>query len=321
MFQAMDTEKNFVIAPETAYASSCIVKDTGVKADDYGRKIIKAGTALYRATDANGAAIMTISSESGEACGVARHNIDVTKGSANAAILVSGCVDLLKLDSSALESLTSETMKKLKIVFQYGRKDNGILRVAGEQELLAAIKLGGSIKLDESVKVTKRLEISNDTILDLNGKTISAQSGNTTVFWVKDESTLTIVGNGVIESKGDEAVYIFAVGNGSSEASYKSATLVIENGTFTTEAASVIQVEWGKAIVKGGTFSLEKSAIDKGWSKYTINYIDGRGDKTKCEVSGGRFYKFNPGTDSDENLLAKGYKAVPEGDYFNVVPE
>ena len=47
MFQAMDTEKDFVIAPETAYASSCIVKDTGVKADDYGRKIISFGQEIY----------------------------------------------------------------------------------------------------------------------------------------------------------------------------------------------------------------------------------------------------------------------------------
>lgn len=97
------------------YSVSVIVANTGVAEVD-GKKIVKAGTPLAGDLTATGTAFTTCND--GTATVVLLHDIDVTKGNANATALVFGFVDYAKLDSSVKALLTEEAKKALsKITF------------------------------------------------------------------------------------------------------------------------------------------------------------------------------------------------------------
>lgn len=96
------------------YSVSVNVANTGVSEVD-GKKIIKAGTPL--AGDLATRAAFTQCND-GTAVAVLLHDVDVTKGNANATALVFGFVDYTKLDSSVKALLTEEAKKALtKITF------------------------------------------------------------------------------------------------------------------------------------------------------------------------------------------------------------
>lgn len=118
-------QHDILIAPELAFALSCVYTNTGVTANSEGRKIIKAGTPVYVK---NGKSILedreelvTVSSTTtGETntanvlVGIARHTIDVTNGNTNDAVIITGFVDLYKLDSDVQTALTSSIKASLK---------------------------------------------------------------------------------------------------------------------------------------------------------------------------------------------------------------
>ena len=103
-------DKNILSAPELAFTMGCLVSNSGVAADSNGRKIIKAGTPVGSTTDVfenrQTVLIVTNTANSGSSAavdgknakGVLLHDVDVTDGDANAALVVAGYVDLLKLD-------------------------------------------------------------------------------------------------------------------------------------------------------------------------------------------------------------------------------
>lgn len=95
------TRNNILMAPELAFTMSCKVANTGVSADSDNRKIVKAGTPLVGDLKARDAAFTaaTAATTSGIA-GVLLHDIDVTSGTKNATVVVSGFVDETKLDAA-----------------------------------------------------------------------------------------------------------------------------------------------------------------------------------------------------------------------------
>lgn len=119
---------DYLIAPELAFALSCRVAGTGVVAGSDGKKVIKAGTPLYIATGKSVLVdrdeVLTVSSaNSAVLSGIARHDIDVTDGTANDAILIAGYVDLYRLDASVQTAITATVVSGLKdIKFIKGAK-------------------------------------------------------------------------------------------------------------------------------------------------------------------------------------------------------
>lgn len=114
--QTFTNETDILIAPELAFAIPCIVSNTGVSANDEGKKIIKAGTPItfssnvFTNRQTKGTAYLATASSAGPAVyGYARWDIDVTDGDTNATLLVDGYVDLLKLDS-AIQTLVGTTL-------------------------------------------------------------------------------------------------------------------------------------------------------------------------------------------------------------------
>lgn len=123
---------DYLIAPELAFALSAQISATGVTAGADGRKVIKAGTPLYIASGKNvyqdRTEKLTITEGASDPknvlVGIARHDIDVTNGDANDAVLTRGYVEWYRLDSSVQTALTATIQNTLKpeIIFVKGAK-------------------------------------------------------------------------------------------------------------------------------------------------------------------------------------------------------
>lgn len=115
-------EKQILIAPELAFTIGCQVTNTGLTANDEGKKILKAGTPV------GGGDVLTtrntvLSQNATDPVGVILNDVDVTGGQMNATLVVSGAVDILKLDSDVQALVTTAASKLTKITFMKGIKD------------------------------------------------------------------------------------------------------------------------------------------------------------------------------------------------------
>ena len=96
--------------------------------------------------------------------------------------------------------------------------------------------------------------------------------------------------------------------------------IIIKGGEFANQAPagsalSLIYAEDNaKITIEGGTFK----CVSPAW---TLNCNDS--DPATITVKGGSFYKFDPSNANvgeGEIIVADGYKVVPDGDWYNVVP-
>lgn len=111
------TPKSILWAPETAVAVPCVVDNTGITAGSDGKKMLMAGTPLSGDLTARNTAFKKAAT-SGEpaasnAVGLLLHTVDVTNGKQNATVLVSGLVDLNKLDNATAALITAEVKAAL----------------------------------------------------------------------------------------------------------------------------------------------------------------------------------------------------------------
>lgn len=112
-------EKRIIVDEVNSTAFSCVVANTGVTADSEGKKIIKAGTPLYGSLTARNTAFTVSGSEGAKPVGVALHDVDVTAGNANSQVLVSGFIDISKVDASVKSALqAAEANLKLIVLVQ-----------------------------------------------------------------------------------------------------------------------------------------------------------------------------------------------------------
>jgi hypothetical protein len=118
-----ETRNTILIGQESYYiALPARVTNTDVTAVN-GKKILKAGTPLSGDITARGTAMAKAKTTSGSSNAVAilLHDVDVTAGANNATILLAGCVDLLKLDSSVVTLIDDAAKTALKnIIFVKG---------------------------------------------------------------------------------------------------------------------------------------------------------------------------------------------------------
>ena len=122
-------EKQILIAPELAFTISATVSNTGVDAVNNanspynGRKMIFAGEGLGAANNvfANRATVLAKAGDDVNnvpVYGVALHNIDVTDGNVETALLVRGIVDTDKLEQTVDANVV--TALENKILFMKG---------------------------------------------------------------------------------------------------------------------------------------------------------------------------------------------------------
>ena len=112
------TRKTILVDELNSTAFSCKVANTGVSADDDGKKIVKAGTPISGSLEARGTAYVKASTTSGvsNATGILLHDVDVTDGTKNAQVVVFGFIDLTKLDEDVQELITAEVKTALRMV-------------------------------------------------------------------------------------------------------------------------------------------------------------------------------------------------------------
>lgn len=116
--------KQIMIADSEMISLGVQVTNTGISADSDGKKILKAGTPLYGSLRTRNTAFVKATTTSGvsNAVGIILHDVDVTAGAENAAIVIFGVVDLEKLDSTVQALITTEVETALngKIFFTTG---------------------------------------------------------------------------------------------------------------------------------------------------------------------------------------------------------
>ena len=115
-------EKQILIAPELAFTIGCQVTNTGLTANDEGKKILKAGTPV------GGGDVLTtrntvLSQNATDPVGVILNDVDVTGGQMNATLVVSGVVDTLKLDTDVQALVATASANLDKVTFMKGIKD------------------------------------------------------------------------------------------------------------------------------------------------------------------------------------------------------
>lgn len=176
---------------------------------------------------------------------------------------------------------------------------------------------GGVITLASDCR-TGYLELpeGKSLTLDLNGKRVDFISCDLEGkgFGTGLYGSLTIKGDGFFGDDSQETIgYLFNV--------HKS-VLAVEGDAVIKCGLSCIQMQASeaKAYIKGGEW-VGGAYKDKYW---TINKIDKYKDAL-IEVTGGKFYEFDPSNgmteDPGQNWVASGYKSVQDGDWYKVVAE
>lgn len=113
-------EKHILIANNSYMVTlPAQVTNTGVDADSNGRKILRAGTPVTGNIEKRDTAFTKTNGNTAKA--ILLHDVDVTDGASNATIVLAGVVDLLKIDSTTVELITSDVKTALpRIIFVEG---------------------------------------------------------------------------------------------------------------------------------------------------------------------------------------------------------
>lgn len=191
------------------------------------------------------------------------------------------------------------------------------LTYGGEVEIARDMELEAVVEDKTYSGLVEQTTITNDTILNLNGKTIAVEHDETTDFGKASPvlmsvtgGTLTINGNGDINCEaGNQQVYGINVFGGS----------VVINGGNYYGAITAVQVQKGSLEINGGFFDMAptcKSVVPQ-YAKYVVNCIDAayKNGTASISVKGGTFVNFDHSANPEgENTsyVADGYSVVSE---------
>ena len=195
--------------------------------------------------------------------------------------------------------------------------------------LKEAMQYGGKVFMEKDVAIDPVVEdttvstlvpqttVSNDTTIDLNGKTISVKYDETTDFGHASpvliavmSGKLTLNGNGGINCEaGDQQVYGINVNGGS----------VVINGGNYYGAITAVQVQKGSLEINGGFFDMAptcKAQVPQ-YAKYVVNCIDAayQNGTATITIKGGTFVNFDPSANPEgagTSYVADGYSVISE---------
>lgn len=200
-----------------------------------------------------------------------------------------------------------------------------VATVSDADGLKAALAAGGTVTLTDDVAITEKMNITANTTLNLNGKTISGSGIYNDTDGAKDWSLISVSGadvevtvkGGTFQAEENDS-YCIDICNG--------AKVTIKDGTFAGNITAIYVYE-GELIVEGGEFSIQQlGTVPEAPYKYILNCYDANyaAGTAKIVVKGGKFHGFNPSLDVEgkgSSYLADGYKVVEESEgVFVVVP-
>jgi len=201
--------------------------------------------------------------------------------------------------------------------------------VSTAKDLLAAIAEGGTVILGENIEISKAdiketeaasipvaMLITKDTVLDLNGNTITFPntSEGTVGIHVLD-ADLTITGNGTIEQNGTNDYLLWAKGDKSTvtikDGTFKTApddctVLYASNYAYDTPPGATINV-YGGTFISGNPTDGQDCANVMNHGSGSINYYGGTFNWHPEDIHDGS------GSDDKYINVAEGYKVVNLG--------
>ena len=197
------------------------------------------------------------------------------------------------------------------------RIDDNFADENGEPQLhtiLETLINGGEFTLTEDLEINVPTTLTGDAIINLNGHkltyTIPADCEDNTSYMimtrVANGSSLTFVGDGEVVSDG----YIASANEGGK--------VYVNGGNYSGDTCTLFQANGGEVYIYGGEF---KAAEYNGDYRYTLNHVDSKKNVGKIEVTGGKFYKYNPAESASENPVmnfAENCAVFHNGDWFEV---
>ena len=198
------------------------------------------------------------------------------------------------------------------------RIDDNFADENGEPQLhtiLETLINGGEFTLTEDLEINVPTTLTGDAIINLNGHkltyTIPADCEDKTSYMimtrVANGSSLTFVGDGEVVSDG----YIASANEGGK--------VYVNGGNYSGDTCTLFQANGGEVYIYGGVF---KAAEYNGDYRYTLNHVDSKKNVGKIEVTGGKFFKYNPAESASENpvmdFVKDGYDVTEAGDWYVV---
>ena len=280
-----------------------VTENSGSYVTENNRKVLKSGTLI---------------NDTNLGYGLLWNDADITdEGGKIASIMIRGSYIDKALPTSIIaqrETLAEQGLYAIEYSdtkIAYGKTP---IAVADKASFLKALENGDNVILQKDITdITDRIEITQDTLIDLNGKTLQGSCGsNTALLWVTG-GELTIRGKGTVKCTDGYAIYVGSVALGD-----KKGKVVIEGGTYSGET-TVVHVICGTAEIKSGTFKLNNSMGTYG-ANFLLNCQDTSIGKASIEVTGGTYYDFNPaeaenndlGAGKKTNYVKSGYKSVKD---------
>ena len=176
--------------------------------------------------------------------------------------------------------------------------------------LLEVLMNGGEFVLTEDMTITEPTNLRGDAVIFLNGHTLNYVASkddtkHTIMTRVENGSSLTFYGEGAVKATG----YIASANEGGK--------IFVKGGNYTSEGCTLFQANGGEVYISGGEF---KAAEYDGDYRYTLNHVDSKKNIGKIEVSGGKFFKYDPAKSESENpmmnFVKEGFGSFAEGDYY-----
>ena len=168
-----------------------------------------------------------------------------------------------------------------------------------EQEFVEMIQAGGYVKITSDITLTKPVQIRNSVTLDLNNHNIVMNTDGQDAIWVLTGGSLIIKGQGNVIGR---YYSVYAGGN---------AKVVINSGNYSGIAAAIYAQSTAVVEIKGGTYKVFNDDPKYG-SNYALNIKDN--SSAKIQVTGGKFYDFNPANCISEgpntNFVVEGYESI-----------
>lgn len=167
-----------------------------------------------------------------------------------------------------------------------------------------AAMFGGEVTLKTHMTLEQGLTIAKPMTINLNGYQLK-YTGNDVLFRFSGNGSLVINGNNKTGSTiiTNPTTTSASGGNGYIALVKEGQSVTFNGGTYRVEkTCTIAQASGGKIYVKGGTFQA-KEYVANGINdhRYTFNHTDSMINVGLIEITGGKFYKYNPAESHSEN--------------------
>lgn len=220
--------------------------------------------------------------------------------------------------------LTDEANYKVTIEPEFdGEKNREIAAVTTGAGLVDVLQNGGKAQLQNNITfndlLTKSvpvnaIRVNKSVVIDLNGYTLTHNGGQE----VNGDIAIRVDNGGYVEFIGTKEGSKVIAEYGYIASANDGGVIVVDGGHYEAELTT-FQANGGKVYIKGGEFKVNLNHSDPKWgTEYLLNHIDDENQNGLIEVTGGKFYKYDPANSDSEdpemNFVKAGYSSVKEED-------